>query len=324
MAFFKTADEIFAQGQDLINRGDFNGALLKFNDAAQKYSKQGDSQKSKLASTYASIMAISGNQLNPDTYRFASKSLNELGDVQIRLGLRDSTSTQLAQEINLLAEDIESSRFQATIPKQHEEKAKKQQELALKFRTQIADSILAIPDIFNRQVIKGETKALILMAESEQSLGESLISTDPKAAAEHYQRAKLWWMQAGNQELADWASARVNAYGKAARCWFCGREVSGEGVHYVHMPSDITDLLRKGTGETTLPSYDPVSGEVYACKGCQSAIYKTADFLSIKRMTELENRLMPKIQELGNNVAQLNNNVAQLRSEVNQLRRMIR
>ena len=171
MAFIKTPADIFAQGNDLVLRGDFNGAHAKYEDSAQRFSKQGDDFNSRLARGYAAVTAIPGNQLNSDLYREAATLLNDLGETPIRLGPQEVTARRLSQELELSAEDIETSRSQPATPSQHEEKAKRQQALALRYRTQMSGQILVLPEIFNRQTIHGDSKALVLMAEAEQSLG---------------------------------------------------------------------------------------------------------------------------------------------------------
>ncbi len=312
MGLFKSAAEILSQGHDLILRGDFSGACDKYNDAARRFSKESDTTNARLAAGYAAIAALASNQSNTDQFNHATRALRDLGDVQLKFGVRSISATQLSQETELRSEEIGVLKLQPRNAAECREKAAKLQNLATRYRVQVSGGILLMPELFNRQIIQGDQKANALMAEAEQALGESLVSTDPKAAAEHYQRARLWWTQAGRQDLAEGASSHVQAYGKAAACWFCGREVSGEGVHFLQMPSDLTDLLRSKSGESPLPSFDSSSGFIYACKGCHSAVFKMADRQALQRMTELEERVNAQIRDLRDQIERLRSKVSQI------------
>jgi hypothetical protein len=296
-------------GNDAVLRGSFAEALQNYKSASTKFSKQGNMMLSRLADGYAAIVAIAQSPSNTSVYHPAVQSASSLGDVTLKLGLKEISAPALANEIQLLASEIDTLNLRAMTSAEHAEKARRLNELALRFRSETADTVLILPELFFKQSILGESKAASLSAYAEEEMGESLVLDNPKAAAEHYQTARLLWMQAGRQELADGAASRVRSYGRAAICWFCGREISGEGVHFLPMPSDLTDLLKKTTKGSALPAFDSSQSSIYACKGCHSAIHKLADALALERMRELETRI---------NV-QLN----QIRASIEETRRMI-
>ncbi len=98
-------------------------------------------------------------------------------------------------------------------------------------------------------------------------------------------------------------------YGKSAKCWFCGREVAGESIHFVAMPSDLTDLVKAADKDSPLPSFDPQTGNVYACKGCHGAVHHLADALATQRMNELDAKLQRQIQELKDQIQSIRNRI---------------
>jgi len=294
----KSAGELVALGHDLVQRGNFAEANQKYNDAARKFAKQGDMMGANIASSYAAVIAVGQQMANPMAYRIASQSLMNIGGFVMKIGLREVPANQLATELDLLATEFEVLSLSPTNPQQFKEKAQALQTAAMQFRAKMTGQVLVIPELFSKTVMTGEMKAPQLMAMAEESLGESLILEDPKAAAEHYQSARLWWSQAGRQDLADAASMRVRAYGRAAKCWFCGREVAGEGIHFVSMASELTDVIKR-TGEgSALPTFDPLSNAIYACRGCYSAVFKLADDLAIKRTQELEVKIEKELNEI--------------------------
>ncbi len=238
--------------------------------------------------------------------------MNSLGEAMIKLGPRETTATELGRELALLAAESDLMCRRAVSPAEHAEKARMLRELATKFRTEMVDRTLIVPELFFKQSMQGESKAIPLSAYAEESLGESLILENPKAAAEHYQTARLLWMQAGRQDLSDAAASRVRSYGMAAKCWFCGREISGEGVHFLSMPSELTGLITKKSTGSALPSCDPTLSLIYACRGCHSAVYKLADARALERMQELEMRVNVQLNNIRESIAQTQRMVSRL------------
>jgi hypothetical protein len=298
LGLIKSAGELVALGHDLVQRGNFVEANEKYGEAARKFAKQGDMMGANIASSYASVVAIGQQMSNPMAYRTASQSLVNIGGFMMKIGLREAPAAQLATELELLATELEVLSLSPANPQQFKDKAQALQTAAMQFRAKMTGQVLMIPELFSKIVMTGEMKAPQLMAMAEEALGESLILDDPKAAAEHYQSARLWWMQAGRQDYADAASMRVRAYGRAAKCWFCGREVAGEGIHFVAMASELTDVVKR-TGEgSALPTFDPVSNAIYACRGCYSAVFKLADDLAVKRTAELEIKIEKELSEI--------------------------
>ena len=298
MPLFKTASEVFDQANDYLLRGDFTSALNKYNDAIRKFQKVGDQNGILLATSYASVMNLAQQASNPAAYRAASQALRAIEDNPIKLGLRESTGNAHAHEADILASAYEWTGLVPTSPAQYQQKADALRQVATALRSDIGGNVLVLPELFKQGSFTGEQRALALAAMSEEALGASFLASDPKAAAEHYQTARLWWSQAGDAAQADAAAARVAQYGKSVKCWFCGREVSGENIHFVPMPSDLTDLVKAADKDSVLPTFDPATGNVYACQGCHGAVYHLADELAVKRAGEVEAKLQAQIDDL--------------------------
>ncbi len=309
MPLFKTATEVFDQANDLLLRGDFGSALNKYNDAIRKFQKVGDQNGILLASAYASVMGLAQNAGNPAAYRAAAQALRSLGDTPIKLGLRESTASAVAHEADILASELEWTTLHPTSVAQYQQKAQALRQVATAIRTDIGGNVLVLPELFRQGSVTGESHALALAAQSEEALAESLLSTDPKGAAEHYQTARLWWSQAGNAGAADAAASHVNQYGKSVKCWFCGREVTGEGIHFVAIPSNLTDLVKAADKDSVLPTFDPQTSNVYACKGCHGAVFLLADGLAMKRTAELDAKIQPQIEDLKRQIQNLHNRI---------------
>lgn len=313
LALFKSPEQILQSGHDALLRGSFAEAYGNYKAASMKFSKQGNVVSSRLAEGYAAIVAIAQNSTSSNAFYSALQSVRSLGDVPLKLGLREISALVLATEIELLASEIDVLNARAVTPAEHTDKARRLRELATRFRTETTDTVLVLPELFFKQSILGESKALVLSAHSEEAMAESLVMDDPKAAAEHYQTARLLWMQAGRQDLGDVAASRVRSYGKAVRCWFCGREISGEGIHFLAMPSDLTELVKKTAKDSALPAFDPSQSQIYACKGCHSAIYKMAEAQAIEKMRELEMRINVQLEQIRQSIAETNRMISGMR-----------
>ena len=312
MPLLKTASDVMDQANDYLMRGDFASALNKYNDAVRKFQKVGDVNGATVATAYASVMGLAQASSNPGAYRAAAQALRALGDTPLKLGLREPAASAVAREAEILASEFEWTGLRPTSTAQYEQKAQALRQVATAIRTDIGGNVLVLPELLKQGSVTGESHALALAAQSEEALAESLLATDPKAAAEHYQTARLWWSQAGNAGMADAAAALVNQYGKSAKCWFCGREVAGENIHFVAIPSDLTDLVKAADKDSLLPSFDPQTGNVYACKGCHGAVHHLADALATQRMNELDARIQPQIQDLKNQVQAIRNRINML------------
>lgn len=313
LALFKSPEQIFQAGQDAVLRGSFQEAKSLFETAASKYAKQGNVPMSSLSVAYSSIVLISQNPTDASLLYKAAQSVSILGDTILKLGLREVSAQELGREMALLAAESDLLSRRPVSTDQHAEKARSLRELAMRFRTEVADRTLVVPELFLKQSIIGEAKAIPLSAYAEESLGESLIQDNPKSAAEHYQTARILWMQAGRQDLGDVAASRVRSYGMAAKCWFCGREISGEGVHFLPMPSELTGLVVHSSKGSALPSCDPTMSQIYACRGCHSAVYLMADFRAVQRMQELEVRVNVQLNSLRESIAETQRMIARMR-----------
>ncbi len=298
MPLLKSASEVLDQANDFLIRGDFRTALAKYQDAYRKFQKVGDTSGMAVAAAYASVMDLSNHPSDPAACRATAQALHALGDMPVKLGPRESTGNALAREAEILASQAEWTGLAAANPAQYQQKAEALRTVATAFRSDVGNNILVLPELFKQGSITGEQRALSLAAQSEEAMAESLLATDPKAAAEHYQTARLWWSQAGDAAAADAAAGRVAMYGKSVKCWFCGREVSGENIHFVPMSSELTDLVKAADKDSVLPTFDPATGNVYACKGCYGAIDRLADALATQRMNQLDAKLQPQIDEL--------------------------
>jgi len=305
LALIKSAPDLVELGHDLVSRGNWQEALERFNEAARKFHQAGDAGNAAVALTYAAVATAALRPQEPGAYRAIAQAARALGGVGLKLGLREAPSSDVAMEADLLAREIEVAAGRPANPEGFREKAQALQSLSMEFRNLVGERVMSLPELYRQGVVRGSHRALPLAARAEEAMGEALISTDPKAAAERYQSARLYWAQAGRTAEADSAAARVGAYSRSAKCWLCGREVSGEGYHFYSMPSELTDVVRRGGGDSVLPSFNPTATAIYACRGCHNAVYRLADQIAYRRAKELETIIEYKLEQLRREIASM-------------------
>lgn len=63
----------------------------------------------------------------------------------------------------------------------------------------------------------------------------------------------------------------------SAKCWICGKNVAGKGVHFMAVPSTISPMFREKENKEAIRSSDPDFGSLYMCMPCFTAISNRAD-----------------------------------------------
>jgi hypothetical protein len=272
MAFFKSGDALVEEGNDLIKRKDFEKAKRSFQKAIDKKTKDMD-----LAQVMIALLSIHGNLTDPMVYKHVAGVLRSKGDMDFQLGLSEVSAAKLAKECDLLGDEfgalgasrdpsVSAARGNALIG------------VAMKYQTTMPNDILLIPELFGGVSMTGMRRAQKLFAEGNEDLAESVVFTDPRKAAEYQQMAFNYRKQMGESGEAN--LAKIEGYSKSAACWFCGREVTGERIHFFPMSSEV-GILRFKEQETSHLAVKTNAGDaVYACRGCYSAISRRADAIA--------------------------------------------
>jgi hypothetical protein len=295
---FKDGAATQEQALDLARRREFDRAREKFLDASTKFSKEGSILYVNLARAYAELFSLGIRNGDPTSLMALSTFLRStLGNTELRPGPRGISAADLATQLELTARD--TSIMQAVQAGAGEPRAVAQelQGLASAYQ-QLGNQVLYLPELFAQRAVSADSRVPPLMALSYETLGASIQSADPLAAAEHFQTAQQYWAQAGDESRAQTAATHVGSLQLQAKCWYCGREGSGHGIQFVSLPidQDVTGL--KATETSPLPSLDRSGRNVYVCKGCYSAARGLADRLALQRAAEAEARLLAEIRAL--------------------------
>ncbi|MDE1819898.1 MAG: hypothetical protein KGJ23_04730 [Euryarchaeota archaeon] len=290
MPLFKSPEEQLQEGNDRVLRGDFTGAQRSFLSAAEGFGKKGRTGEAQFAQTFAVLMGLAVPQAGAQDYQRVAEALAPLGSAPIKLGTRSVSAADLRREAELAREEKDVLASGPRTPEAHEQAGARLQALSLAYR-QLGNQVLVLPELFRRGAVPASSKAPVLAALAEEEFGESEVTRDPKRAAEHNQNARNWWMQAGESARAEAAGQRVQRYGRAVRCWFCGREAAGDGINFRGLSSDIAGFEHEDGGGGALQDSDASRGIVYACRPCASTVERLADEKAQARTKEIEDRV---------------------------------
>jgi hypothetical protein len=295
---FKGGGELMDQALDLARRRDFARARQKFIDAGTKFTKEGSVQFASLANAYAELMRIGQGNTDPGTLtNLASFLRSSVGSTALRPGLREISSGDLANELELSARETSLVLAVQSGGGDRNGLAQALQGLANDYR-RLGNQPLFLPEFLQQRAIPADSRVPVLMALSYETLGAATQIVNPLQAAEHFQTAQQYWVQAGDDAKAREVAALVSNLALRAKCWFCGREGAGHGVQFVSMPidQDVTGL--KGLDSSPLPSLDQSGSRVFVCKGCFSAVRLLATRIAEERVAQVREELLAEIRRL--------------------------
>ncbi len=308
MAFklFKNDDEHMADAVDLIKRKEYEKAMAALRTAK---SKDKDGNLAAKCDAMEAFINLYNKQGDAGAFINAANKLRAYNEGSLELGLSTFDTAKLAEECLLMAKTINCRNMPASNAAENKAKGEALMDCAKDYQAKIGNNNLTIREFFGGGVTVGMRESVTLMAEANECLAESYAWDDPKKAAEYQQFAYNYRRQIGesgerNQEF-------IRKYSASATCWICGRDASGEGVHFFPMSSDISPQLRNNDG--ILKSADPEYKSIYVCRACYTSISRRADAISkyYYDMTQDDMRQME---------ARLQAEIASLQAEITSLR----
>ena len=300
MAFglFKTGDDFYEEALDLVKRKEFEKAKKIFEKSIVK-----EGGKDDLATLMVAVLDLNGRLGESRVYRRAAEILKSSSIPSFEFGLTAVDTEKLALECEPTADEIDTMALSGSgAAKQN--KGHKLIELAQKYQMNFGQGSLMVPEIYNGvTTVTGLKKGLTLMAIGNECLAESTVWSDPKKAAEYEQIAYNYRRQLG--ENGESNLTRIKEYAQACTCWFCGRDVTGSGIHFFPMSSEISPMQKGSANRGPLESCDQGFESVYVCRACYSAISRRADVISkhyydmsMRELRSTEARLQAQIAAL--------------------------
>ncbi|MDR2698308.1 MAG: hypothetical protein LBB30_01350 [Candidatus Methanoplasma sp.] len=296
LSVFKSGDELFNQGVDLVKRKEYAKAKKNFEKTIEKGGREAD-----LARIYVDIIDACLDRDNPARYNKLAATLANAKDSFV-FGLTEVDPGRLVIECRLLAERMTIGNMPGNNQAALEEKGNKFLEVARKYQAQIGNETITISELVGVQANTGIREALYIQAWGYESLASGAVMSDPKKAAELLQNAYACRKQLG--EDGQQTMNQIKAYSKSVKCWICGRPATGEGVHFLTMSSDVSPFMRKEKDDI-LQSAPADYSSVYVWRPCYSSISRRSDEIArqyhdraMQEMRAMEARLQAEIRSM--------------------------
>ena len=304
LSFFKNDNELLDIAKDLVKRREYSKAI---NNLEKAIDKDKDGDITPLCKAMIAVLTLHDQRSNIKAHTDASAALKNLGSDTFELGLSTFVVADLALECDMMAEFI---RVRSLPGEKDSAKTKGDAliECAKKFQSQMWNKNMQLVEFFDGITRDGAKYALMLMAEANESYSLAEAWLDPKKAAEFQQLAMNYRKQMG--ETGEDNQRKIESYSKSATCWICGRDSTGEGMHFFPMSSDISPQAREK--KDILPVADEGYQSIYVCRACYTAVSRKSDEIS-KRYYDAS------IRELRAAEARLESQIRYLESRINSI-----
>ncbi len=314
------ADDAFKQAYEkgvLMGPEKYPDAVQRFSDASKNYAMVGNLQKSSEAYALSTpFYALSSP--SDQAWKICSEAMGRMPDTQLNVGF-SAQSSSLAQQALVQSFDLAvSGRLDAE--SKDESRLGAVRDLAQKYMGLVGSDLTVWK--LKKQEMDPQKRAFYLLGLASLIQANSVADVDPKKSVSLLSEAASYLEMAGTERMGilPATKTKLENWGKISQCWFCGREVQGQGIHYVLLPASITQYSSQKFA-TTPPSME--NGKVVACTNCASSIRNVADDIAriyfdraIIEMRALEQRLNAKLASLENQIGSLRSQVGSLRSRV--------
>ncbi len=282
-------------------------AVQHFSEASKHYAAIGNSTKSGEAYALATLFYALTNQTE-QAWQACSKAMASIPDTQLNVGFFAS-SANIAQQASVMSSDLAATRALDGNSKEVS-RVTPVRELAQKYMD-LVGSDLALWRL-QRKEIDPQRRAYSLLGLACLIEANSIADADPKKSVALLSEAATNFELAGSDSFGVSGSTqtKMENMSKFGQCWFCGREMQGQGFHYVTLPATISQYTRQRYGSTMPHNMEETA--VVACESCASSIKNVADSVArayyeraIVELRAAEQRLNAKISSLESEVHSL-------------------
>lgn len=296
MGFFKNGDELYDQAVDNVNRKNFSDARSKFKKAIDKGCANEDCARFCIA-----MIDLESNMGSASAYNEVGRCAKALPSGGISFGVTTADRDLVVAQTEIAAEEIA-----ATSINDSDWKTKGQAllDVSVKFAATFGDKNLPLQEMLKGVGISGTKESLVLQAMAYEVMGRGAVYADPKQGSEYLQMAYNFRRQIGDS--GDEILSLIKQFATSGKCWLCGRQVSGQGVHFMAVRSTISDMFRSKEGSEPLRSSDESFGTIFMCMPCYSAISNRSDEIVrpyYERTQDQINLLMARVTALEATVA---------------------
>lgn len=303
MGLFKSKEERayikYNKGSDLIAQKQYSGALNNFNKIISL------GQATPDVFVLQRMLEMRSDYTNPEQLSKTIDVLSQYPGLVVKYGVYDVSVDEMLHECQLRLKGQQALAIDRATKESALQIVGAASELAAYDRTFILD------EIFAEKKITARDYSNKLYALGYETMSEAIKWDDPKKAAEYQQQALIYNNERHDIDAVNRNQDFIRGASITVHCWFCGREVSGENIHFVPMESNLTDPILK-QADPSKPLATNSDKCVYACRACFSTFDNLAKkYLNIaKEYTDQEtnrvyNILMSEIRSLQSQINSL-------------------
>lgn len=286
-------------------------AVQHFSEAAKQYAAIGNSARSGEAYALATLFyALTSN--TEQAWDACGKAMANIPDTQLNVGF-SASSANLAQQASVMSFDLAATRALDGNSGDVSRVAAVRQ-VAQKYMDLIG-SDLALWRL-QRQEIDPQRRAYTLLGLACLIEANSIADADPKKSVALLSEAATNLELAGTDPMgvSGLTQTKMENMSKFGQCWFCGREMQGQGFHYVTLPATISQYTRQRFGSTTPHNMEEAS--VVACESCASSVRNLADVVARAYYDQAIAELRAAEQRLNARISALESEVRSVRARV--------
>ena len=267
MGLFKNGDELYAQAVDLVNRKNFGDARSKFQKAIEK-----GCDNEKHAKFCIAMIGLESKMSSPSAYSEVGKCAEALPAGGVTFGVTTADRDLIIAQTKLAVEEINANSMDNGNWMQ---KGQTLLEVSVKFASTFGENNLPLQEMLKGVAITGTKESLVLQAMAYEIMGKGAVYSDPKQGSEYLQMAYNFRRQIGDsgEDLLQ----QIRQFATSGKCWLCGRQVSGQGVHFMAVRSTISDMFKGKEQNEPLRSTDDGFATIFMCMPCYSAISNRSD-----------------------------------------------
>ena len=302
--FFKDGNELFDEAQELIRQKEYTKACKKLRSAIDK-----ESEDSDLARVMIDFIEVGQSLNDANRYRELSVALQNI-DGTFDFGLSTFDVRELRDECDAMAMAIDARNAYTDSNASMIMKGERLIEAAKNLQLKVGNRTLMINEYFNTSTLSGTRLSIALMAEGNETIADGTFWNDPKKAAEYQQIAYNFRRQLG--ESGEYNKRKIKEYTMTCTCWICGRQATGEGLHFYRMSADVSPEHVKAEEGELAPSTEPGSPMIFVCKACYTSISRRADAIakeyherSLAEIAEARRHMMAEVARLDSRITSL-------------------
>jgi len=310
----KAEDEWKKAHEKGINQRKWEEASKHFKKAHEHYNKAGDPKAEEallLAHLFHSVATKDMSSLKKAAEIAAKLPPNTVFNIPFEI-----TASEIANEGNIIVAElpiaVKLSQVDQLIAEGDERKMEKfateLEEISQKLLMNSSKKPI-LGDFFNMKE-PFEKRGYRYLAYSKLLRAKIQALYDPSESVEIYSEAMGYFKIGNLATSAGSVEEEINKVGAVAKCWFCGRTIQGEDLHYVKMSAVVTPYTLSKYGNEKPESL----GEDYvvACKACYTAIYITSDTvarryyeMAMQKLQEVRQELLHEIEKIWNEIERI-------------------